>query len=218
MSFLRDHVFAWHPHVGELHDSVVERAQAHETTAVCDLEPGRIDIDDKCSDLLPLLAVHNFWRRFCHHHQNAGLDQICAPKLFAIQDETGAVFAFVGAQTHVRGIGPGIPFGQRESRDFLARDPRQIFVLLLFGSEQEQRLRNTERLMRGNERSQVRVPASEQHRGATVIDLRQTEALVLLRNFYPKCAHHEKFLDVFLRNLACAIDLIGIDVISQIIL
>src|SRR5437763_14264489 len=50
LSFLRDHVFAWHPHVGELYDPVIERAQAHETTAVCDLEPGRIDIDDKCSD------------------------------------------------------------------------------------------------------------------------------------------------------------------------
>ena len=65
----------------------------------------------------------------------------------------------------------------------LARHSRQIFLLLLFRAEEQQRLRNADRLMRGNERGQVRVPTTEQHRSATVIHLRQTEAAVLLSEF-----------------------------------
>ena len=82
----------------------------------------------------------------------------------------------VGAQTHVRRIGAGVRFGEGESGNFLARDPRQIFLLLLFRAEKQQRLRHADRLMRGNERGQVRIPTAEQHRGAAVIHLRQARA------------------------------------------
>ena len=78
----------------------------------------------------------------------------------------------VCAQAHVRRIGTGIPFGERERGDFLARDARQIFFLLLLRAEKQQRLRNADRLMRGNQRGQVRIPTAEQHRGASIIDLR----------------------------------------------
>src|SRR6185312_6962042 len=107
--------------------------------------------------------------------------------------------------------------GESEGRDFAARHSWQIFPLLLFGSEKEQWLRDTDRLMRGNERGQVCVPTTEQHGSATVVYLGQTEALVLLGNFHAKRAHREKFLDVFLRDFAGAIDLIGVNVIAQII-
>src|SRR5205814_4748358 len=84
LTFFRDHVFARHPHVGEFHDAIVKRTQAHEVTAISDLEPGRIDINNERSDLLALLAVYHFRRRLRHHHQHTGLDQIGAPKFFTI--------------------------------------------------------------------------------------------------------------------------------------
>ena len=65
-------------------------------------------------------------------------------------------------------------FGERERGDFLACDAREIFFLLLLRPEKQQRLRNADRLMRGHQRGQVRIPTSEQHRGAAIINLRQT--------------------------------------------
>src|SRR6266436_3995033 len=57
LAFLRNHVLARDTHVREFHDAVVKRAQSHEPAAVCDLEPGRIDIDDERRDLFALSAV-----------------------------------------------------------------------------------------------------------------------------------------------------------------
>ena len=60
-----------------------------------------------------------------------------------------------------------------ERRNFAACDAREIFLFLLFGAEKQQGLRNTDRLVGRNERSQIFVPASEQHRGPAIVDLRQ---------------------------------------------
>ena len=112
----------------------------------------------------------------------------------------------------VAGSEPACDSGERERGDFVARDARQIFLLLLFGAEEQQRLRHADRLVRGDERGQVRVPTAEQHRGAAIIDLRQTEAAVLLRNLDRERAHREEVVDILLRDFAGAIDLIRIDV------
>src|SRR5438094_3098740 len=94
-----------------------------------------------------------------------------APEFFTIENKGRTVFGRIGAQTHVRGIGAGIPFRESEGRDFAARHSWQIFPLLLFGSEKKQWLRDTDRLMRGNKRGQVCVPTTEQHGSATVVYL-----------------------------------------------
>ena len=141
LAFLRDHVFARHADVREFHDAVVKRAQSHETAAIRDLESGRIDIDNERGDLFALLAVDDLRRCPRHDHEHAGLDQVRAPKFFAVENERGAVFGRVGAQTHVRRIGAGIPFRQREGGNFVARDARQIFFLLFLRAKQQQRLR-----------------------------------------------------------------------------
>ncbi len=180
------------------------------------LEAGRIHIDDERGDLFALLPVHDFRRRLRHHDEHAGLQSIRAPKFFAVQDELGTIGRRVGAQTHRRRIGAGMRFGEREGRDLVARDARQIFFLLLFRAEEQQRLRNADRLVRGNERGQVCVPTAEQHRGAAVIDLRQTEAAVLLRNLDGEGAHGEEVVDILLRDFAGAIDLIRVHVRFEI--
>src|SRR5439155_12258926 len=94
--------------------------------------------------------------------------------------------------------------------------PWQIFFLLLFCAEEQQWLRNADRLMRRNERSEICIPTAEQHRRAPVIHLRQTEPAVLLRNFHAKGTHREKIVDVLLRNFAGAIDLVGVDIFAEI--
>ena len=62
-------------------------------------------------------------------------------------------------------------FGQRERRNFAACDARQIFLFLLFGAEQKQRLRDADRLMRRHERGDVSIPAAKQHCRASIIRL-----------------------------------------------
>ncbi len=134
----------------------------------------------------------------------------------AVEDERRTVFGRIGAQTHIRGVGAGVPFRKRERGNLAARDPRQIFFLLFFRAEKQQWLRDANRLMGRNERSEICVPTSEQHRRAPVIYLRQTEAAVLLRNFHAESAHREKIIDVFLRNFTGAIDFIGVDIFTEI--
>ena len=87
LTFLGDHVFARHMDVCEFHDAVVKRAQPHEMTAIRDLESGRIDIDNKRCDLFAFAATDHFRRRAGHHHEDARLDQICAPEFLAIKNE-----------------------------------------------------------------------------------------------------------------------------------
>src|SRR6202022_4149161 len=114
------------------------------------------------------------------------------PKFFAIEKQGRGLFGWGGAPTHVRGIRTGVPFRQRERGNFVSRNAGKVFLFLFVGAEKQQRLWNADRLVRGNERSQIFIPASEQHRGASVIDLRQTEPFVLLRNFHPERAHREE--------------------------
>src|SRR5207244_12290419 len=91
------------------------------------------------------------------------------------------------------------------------------FFLLRFGAEKQQWLRNTDRLVGRNERSQIFVPASEQHRSPAIVDLRQAEPVVLFRNFDAECAQREQLINVLLRNFAGAIDLVSIHVLAQIL-
>ena len=107
-------------------------------------------------------------------------------------------------------------FRERKGRDLVARHARQIFFLLRFRAEKQQRLRNADRLMRRDERGQVRVPTAQQHRGPAIVYLGQTETAVLLRNLDGESPHREKVVDILLRDFAGAIDLIRVHVRFEI--
>ena len=107
-------------------------------------------------------------------------------------------------------------FGQRERGNFSARNARQVFLLLLFRAKQEQRLRDADGLMRGDESGHVSVPAAEQDRGASVIILRQTETAVLLRYFDSERADLRESLKIFWWNFAGPINFVRVDMITQI--
>src|SRR5438105_1052869 len=130
--------------------------------AIRDLETRRIDIDDEGSDLFALPAVDDFRRRSRHYYEHPGLDQICAPELFAVEDERRTIFGRIGAKTHVRGVGAGIPFRKRERGNLATRDPRQIFFLLFFRAKEQQWLRDSNRLVRRNQPPEVCVPTADQ--------------------------------------------------------
>ena len=158
-------------------------------------------------------AFHHFRWRLRHDHEHAGFDQPLVHQSFSplrMKAEPSSVGS--ARKLMFAGSEPAFDLRQREGGDFLARDPRQIFPLLLFRAEKQQRLRHADRLVRGNERGQIRIPTAEQHRGAAIIDLRQTKPAVFLRDFDAERAHREKVVDVLLRNFAGAIDLVGIDV------
>src|SRR5206468_7553025 len=101
-------------------------------------------------------------------------------------------------------------------RDLAARDARQIFLFLLFRSEQKQRLRNTDRLMRRNKRSHVSIPAPKQNCGASVVGLRQTKAAIFLWNFDSKRPDLCEPFEIFGRNFAGAIDFVRTDMFAQV--
>src|SRR5438045_2766476 len=70
--------------------------------------------------------------------------------------------------------------------------------------------------MCGNERGDIAVPTAEQYGGATIIKLRQTQPAILRRDFDSECADLGEPGEILRRDLAGAIDLVRIDVFSQI--
>src|SRR3954470_12291146 len=69
--------------------------------------------------------------------------------------------------------------------------------------------------MRGKQRGEISIIAAEEHRGARVICLRETESAVAARNFDAERAELRKIIDYFLRNFAGAVDFIRIDFLFQ---
>src|SRR5205814_462948 len=94
--------------------------------------------------------------------------------------------------------------------------PRKVLRLLLFRAEKKKRPRNTDRLMRGDECRQIRVPAAQQHRRASIIELRQPETAILGRNFDSERPHRKQVIDVLLRDFTSTIDLVRVDMGPQI--
>ncbi len=67
-----------------------------------------------------------------------------------------------------------------------------------------------------NECGQIRVPAAEQHGGPPVIHLRETKSAVLRRDLDRERAHGKEIVNVVLRDLAGAINFVGIHLLAQI--
>ena len=70
----------------------------------------------------------------------------------------------------------------------VARDERQPLALLLLGAEQHQRLGDADRLVRGEQRRERRVPDAGERERAVVVDLREAEPAVLLGHLHAERA------------------------------
>src|SRR3954468_6330605 len=71
--------------------------------------------------------------------------------------------------------------------------------------------------MSRDQRGQVGVPTAKQHRRPAIIKLQKPKPAILGRDLHSESSHSEKLVDVLLRNLAGAIDLVGIDIRFQIL-
>src|SRR5215475_8146679 len=70
--------------------------------------------------------------------------------------------------------------------------------------------------MRGNKRRHVSIPAPKQNCGPSIIGLRQTEATIFLRHLDSKRSDFRKTLEIFRRNFTGTVDLVWIDVLTQV--
>src|SRR5580704_4146828 len=136
-------------------------------------------------------------------------------QLFAVNDKRSAIGCWLRMRFHFCGIGSNLCLGQRECRNFAASDSRQKPAFLIIGSEQDQRLWHANRLVRGNQRSQIAAETSEHHTRATVVGLREPETTELRRNLDPERTHSREAVDHFLRDLSAAVDLIRIRMFFQ---
>ena len=83
-AFLRDDIFAGHPHLVKFHDRVIKRAESHEPATIRDFQPRRVHINNERGDLLALFSAHQFWRRAGHYDKHACLHAVRTPKFLAI--------------------------------------------------------------------------------------------------------------------------------------
>jgi hypothetical protein len=104
---------------------------------------------------------------------------------------------------------------ERERRDRTPRAPGKVAQLLLIGSEQLQRLRQPDRLMRREERSHVRVVAPDELHRALVLALREPETAVLRPDLHPERADFREPLEHLGRVLAALVDRDRVHVLYQ---
>src|SRR5437868_14906529 len=72
---------------------------------------------------------------------------------------------------------------QCERRDFSASNAREILLFLLLCAEQEERLGDSDRLMRRNKCRHVSVPTPKQNCGPSLFPLGQTKSPIFLCHF-----------------------------------
>src|SRR5438093_2688751 len=70
--------------------------------------------------------------------------------------------------------------------------------------------------MRSDQGGDISVPTAKQHCCASIIGLGQPEPAIFLWHLDPKRADLRQTLEIFRRNFTCAINLIGIDMFTQI--
>ena len=96
-----------------------------------------------------------------------------------------------------------------------ARDLRQPLALLLVGPEHPQRLGDADRLVRGEQRRDRRVPHAGHRQRAVVVDLREPQAAVLLGDLHAHRADPLEALDDLVGELRVALDLERVDLVLE---
>ena len=206
LPFLADEILARYAHVAKADDAVRERLETHEVTAVLDLHARPIGVDDEGADLLRRGVAR-------HHDEELGERAVGAPELLAVQQKHVAV-------THrrrgeARRIGADVRLGEGKGGDRTRRAAWQIFLFLLRGAEELQRLRHPDRLVRGEERADVVVGAADHLHDLAVLRDREAEPAVLLRDLHPEGAELAEPVDDVVGVLARLVDRDAVDLFAQ---
>ena len=120
-----------------------------------------------------------------------------------------------GVGFHLGGVGADLRLGEREGGDFAAGDAREEPALLLLGAEEDERLRDADGLMGGEEGGEVAAIAAEEHSGAAVVGLGEAEAAVFGEDLDAEGAEFGEAVDDFIGDFAGAVDFVGIDVLGE---
>ena len=86
---------------------------------------------------------------------------------------------------------------------------------MLFAAEEEERLRNADRLMGTEQRCHVAAPTAKQHRSAAIVCLRKPQSAVFHGNLDSEGPKPGKTVNDRIGDLTALIDLIRIRVISE---
>jgi hypothetical protein len=158
----------------EAGDAVLDAAQAHEGVAVLDGDAGRVGLHDERRDAaLVALAL----RDPRHDDQQVGDDAVGGPQLHAVEDVVVPVGHGAGAEAGR--VGADVGLGEQEGADVRARAARQEALLLFLRAEQFQRLRNADRLVRGEQYADRRAGGAGQRERLVVVHLGQAQPAVL---------------------------------------
>src|SRR6186997_3128049 len=128
----------------------------------------------------------------------------------------GTIGCRLRMRLHFRRVAPHFALRQGKGRDFSRGNTREKTALLLVGPEENDRLRNADRLMSREQGGQIAAITSEEHRGATIIRLGKAKSAIIRRDFDAERSEFREALKHSLRNLTGPIDLIGIDVLPQV--
>ena len=104
---------------------------------------------------------------------------------------------------------------QREGRDGARGAAGEVLLLLLRGAEELERLGDADRLVRGEERTEVPVAAPDHLHHLAVLGDREAEAPVLLRHLHPEGPEPAQPLDHVVGILAGRVDGDRVDVLAQ---
>ena len=114
-----------------------------------------------------------------HDDEQVGDDAVGGPELDAVEDVLGAVGGRLGGGGEPGRVGADVGLGEQERADLAAGAAGQVLLLLLVGAEQGQRLRDADRLVRGQQRGDGGGGRADDHQRAVVVQVGQAQAAVL---------------------------------------
>ena len=103
-----------------------------------------------------------------------------------------------------------------ERGDVAAREAREVAALLVLVPEELERLRQADGLVRRQQRGERTVLRRHHRHRFHVAGIRQTQPAVLLRDLDPERAQLAELLDVFLRDLARAVDHVRVHAAEEV--
>jgi hypothetical protein len=176
-----------------------------------DFNTRRGSLDDERGDSFARASVlRRDIRRARHDHEQVGARPVGAPELLAVQQKVGSVLHRRCGRGHVRRVGPGVHFSQRERTDAATRQSRKETALLLLGTEKLERLRHADRLAGREERGEAAVLRRDHLQRPDVRHLRKTEPTVFARDLDTERTDVAERLHDGFGDLTLAIDLVGV--------
>jgi hypothetical protein len=151
-----------------------------------------------------------------HDDEQVGARAVGAPQLLAVQRPRLPVLAARRARAEIGRIGAGVDLGERERGDRALGEPREVALLLLGRAEQLQRLRQSDGLVRRQQRGERAVLARHHRDRARVARVRESHAAVLGRDLDAERAHLAQLLHVRLGDVARPVDHVGVDALEEV--